>query len=128
MYLCALSCPLVVLAAIPRSHRTVGQDLQNVKKPQTWCDCHWHGLFYFCLFFETYLNNSKPQNRMCDWNVSVLFTNILYQMFLHDSQIWLWGFFTFLVALAHSVPCFAAHGLFFASRLPLSLLQMLSLG
>ena len=29
---------------------TVGQIPQNVKKPQTWCVCHWYGLFYFCLF------------------------------------------------------------------------------
>ena len=28
---------------------------KNVKKPQTWCDCHWCGLFYFCLFIETYV-------------------------------------------------------------------------
>ena len=29
------------------------------------------------------------------------FTKILNQAFLHDSHIWLWGFFTFLVALTH---------------------------
>ena len=31
------------------------------------------------------------------------FTKILIQDFLHDSHIWLWGFFTLLVALAHAV-------------------------
>ena len=37
-------------------------------------------------------------------NVSVLFYKNLKSSFLHDSHIWLWGFFTLLVTLAHSVP------------------------
>ena len=34
-------------------------------------------------------------------NASVLFYKNLKSSFLHSSHIWLWGFFTFLVALAH---------------------------
>ena len=34
-------------------------------------------------------------------NVSVLFYKNLKSSSLHDSHIWFWGFFTFLVALAH---------------------------
>ena len=34
-------------------------------------------------------------------NVSVLFRKNLKPSFLHDSNIWLWGFFVLLVALAH---------------------------
>ena len=34
-------------------------------------------------------------------NVSVLFYKNFRSSFLHDSNIWLWGFFTLLVALAH---------------------------
>ena len=36
-------------------------------------------------------------------NVSVLLFKNLKSSFLHDSHIWLWGFFTLLVALAHGV-------------------------
>ena len=35
----------------------------------------------------------------------VLFYKNLKSSFLHDSHIWLWGFFTLLVALAHGAPC-----------------------
>ena len=38
---------------------------KNVKKPQTWCDCHWYGLFSL---LKLILYNTKPQNQMCDWN------------------------------------------------------------
>ena len=37
-------------------------------------------------------------------NVSVLFRKNLKPSFLHDSNIWLWGFFVLLVALAYGVP------------------------
>jgi len=38
-------------------------------------------------------------------NVSVLFYKNLKSSFLHDSHIWLWGFFTLLDSLARSVTC-----------------------
>jgi hypothetical protein len=37
-------------------------------------------------------------------NVSVLIYKNLKSSFLHDSHIWLWCFFTLLVALAHGAP------------------------
>ena len=43
---------------------------------------------------------------MCDWNQKCfcfVYKN-LKSSFLHDSHIWLWGFFTFLVSLAHGPP------------------------
>ena len=61
--------------------------------------------FVFLFKLETYLYNSRPQNQM--WLKLKMFlfclTKILNQAFLHDSHIWLWCFFTFFFALAHSV-------------------------
>ena len=39
-----------------RIRHTVAQIPQNVKKPQTWCDCHWYFFFFFLffLFVKTY--------------------------------------------------------------------------
>ena len=44
---------------------------------------------------------------MCDWNQKCfcfVYKN-LKSSFLHDSHIWLWGFYTLVVALAHGAPC-----------------------
>ena len=57
-------------------------------------------IFFFC-------SSIQPQhavNQMCDWNQKCFYfacPKILKQAFLHDSHIWLWGFFTFLVVLAY---------------------------
>ena len=59
------------------------------------------------LFVETYFvekQTSESNVSLKPKIVSVLFYNNLKSSFLHDSQIWLWGFFTLLVALAHGVP------------------------
>ena len=63
--------------------------------------------YSFVCLLKLILNHSKPQNQMCDWNQKMFlfcFTKISKQAFLHDSNFWRWGFFTFLVALAHSAP------------------------
>ena len=61
--------------------------------------------FLFVCLLKLILYNSKPQNPICDWKKMFLFcfAKILNQAFLHDSNIWLWSFFTFLVDLAHTV-------------------------
>ena len=62
--------------------------------------------FSFVCLLKLILYNSKPQNQMCDWNIKCFyfFDKNLKSSFLHDSHIWLWGFFTLLVALAHGAP------------------------
>ena len=63
--------------------------------------------FSFICLLKLISYNSKLQNHMCDWKpkkFQFCFVKILNQAFLHYSHIWLWGFFTFLVALAHGVP------------------------
>jgi hypothetical protein len=59
--------------------------------------------FVFCLNLTLILYNSKPQNQMFDWT-QVFFFKVKILTFPHDSRTWFWCFFTFLVALAHSVP------------------------
>ena len=67
--------------------------------------------FSFVCLLKLILYISKPQNQICDWNIKcfLLFYKNLKSSFLHDSHIWLWGFFTFLVALAHGVASLAVN-------------------
>ena len=44
-------------------------------------------------------------------NVSVLFYKNLKSSILHDSHIWLWGFFTLLDGLAHGVALYIWPGI-----------------
>ena len=73
-----------------------------------WLSLTWFILGFFCLLILI-LYNSKPQNTFdsvvcyCTKMFLFCFTKILNQAFLHDSVIWIWGFFTLLVALAHGV-------------------------
>ena len=48
----------------------------------------WLSLIWFIIVL--FLNNSTPQNQI----FLFCFTKILDHAFLHDSQLWLWGFFT----------------------------------
>ena len=77
---------------------------ENVKKPKLDVIVIDMVYFSFICLLKLILYNSKPQNQMCDWKPKMFlfcFAKILNQAFLHYSHIWLWGFFTFLVALAH---------------------------
>ena len=72
------------ITALRASCRTVGQIARKYKETQTWCDCHWYGLFCFCLFVEFYF----VQKQTSDSNVSLkpkmflfCFTKILNQAF-----------------------------------------------
>ena len=61
--------------------------------------------FSFVCLLKLILYSSRPKNQKCDRNQKCFcFAKILNQAFLHYSHIWLRGFFTFLVALAHGVP------------------------
>ena len=57
--------------------------------------------FGFVCLLKLILYSSKPIIKCVTEMFLFCFTKILNQAFLHDSHIWLWGFFTFLVALAH---------------------------
>ena len=62
--------------------------------------------FSFVCLLKLILYSSRPKNQKCDRNIKCFcFAKILNQAFLqHDSHIWLGGFFTFLVDLAHGAP------------------------
>ena len=60
-------------------------------------------MVYFSLvcLLKLILYNSKPQNQMCDWNQKCFCFVLKKNLFYMNPHIWLWGFFTFLVDLAH---------------------------
>ena len=76
--------------------------------------------FSLICLLKLILYNIKLQNQMCDWKPKMFlfcFTKIVNQAFLHYSHIWLLGFFTFLVALAHDAPPPLPGGAFYSAKI-----------
>ena len=84
--------------------RTVSQIPQKCKETS---NLMWLSIVWFISVLFVYWNLfCTIANLRIKWvtetkNVSVLFYNNLKSSFLNDLHIWLWGFFTFLVALTH---------------------------
>ena len=76
---------------------------KNIKKPLTWCDCHWYGLFLFVCWnlfcFQTWESNLWLKPKMFPF----CFTKIL-NLACYMTPTFNWGFFTLLDALAHGAP------------------------
>ena len=103
--------------------RTVGQIPQKCKETSNWCDCHWYGLLYFCLFVKTFFVQIANLRIKCvteTKNVSVLFCknlksslSFVSEVSLHSWLIWP----TVVVASREcQVPdnfCIAAHNIIF---------------
>ena len=89
--------------------RTVGQISKKCKETSNWMRLSliWFILFHFVCLLKLILYDSKAQNQMYDWKRKcfcfVLFYKNLKSSFLYDTHIWLWSFFTLLLALAHGV-------------------------
>ena len=67
-----------------------------------WLSLIWFISFlFFCWNLFCTIANLRIKCATETKNVSVLFYKILKSSFLHDSHIWLWGFFTLLDGLAH---------------------------
>ena len=90
----------------PRPRHTVGQIPKKCKETSNlmWLSLIWFILVLFvCWNLFCTIANLRIKCVTETKNVSVLFYKNLKSSFLHDSHIWLWGFFTLLVALAHGV-------------------------
>ena len=62
---------------------------KNIKKPQTWCDCQWYGLFQFCLFVETYFVQ-KQTSESNVWLKPKMYLGILFYKNVESSfSTWL---------------------------------------
>ena len=89
--------------------RTVGHILKNCKETSNlmWLPMIWFILFLFvCWSLFCTIANLRIECVTEIKNVPALLYKNLKSSFLHDSHIWLWGFFTLLDVLAHGV---AAH-------------------
>ena len=106
-FLGALACarsPLSYRPPPPPARRTVGQIPQKCKETSNlmWLSLIWFILVLFvCWNLFCIIANLRIKCVTEPKKFSVLFYKNLKSSFLHDSHIWLWGFFTLLVALVH---------------------------
>ena len=101
-----LATPAGTDASCASPRRTLGQIPQKCKESSNlmWLSLIWFILVLFvCWNLFCTIANLRIKCVTETKNVSVLFYKNLKSSFLHDSHIWLWGFFTLLVALAHGV-------------------------
>ena len=99
-------CKIAWFVFLPLPRHTVGQIKKECKETLNlmWLSLIWFILFLFvCWNLFCTITNLRIKCVTETKNVSVLFYKNLKSSFLHDSHIWLWGFFTLLVALAHAV-------------------------
>ena len=95
------------------NRHTVGQIYQKCEETSNlmWLSLIWFILFLFvCSNLFCTIANFRIKCVTETKHVSVLFYKNLKSSFLHDSHIWLWGFFTFLVDLAQGASSFFTYG------------------
>ena len=104
-YIGFLFSQMLNAAWTPTPRRTVGQISKKCKETSnlTWSSLIWFILvLFFCWNLFCTLANLRIKC-VTETKMFVLFYKNIKSSFLHDSHIWLWCFFTFFFALAHSV-------------------------